>query len=275
MLLRAAVRRLQFSPPPKPPKLGAPPFAAPALQKPPTTVYPMATMPNDDGKKTAQAILSVFETGKAEGDYGACAVLEDGAGISYGLHQVTDGGGNLLVLMESYVAADGMYAEAVATYFRWIEQHGSTHEDPKHLTPKCVSLMEILSSAGDGDVIMRECQDTVFDTAYWQPAARQALDMALVTPLAWCAVYDTCIHSGPGGVGKIRRMFPESPPSKGGSDEETWTKAYLSARYSWLANHDNARVRQSKGRVGALMALVEDDNWQLDKPLRVLGIEVR
>ena len=42
-----------------------------------------------------KSIVSVFETGKAEGDPAAVVVLPDGAGISYGLHQATDRAGSL------------------------------------------------------------------------------------------------------------------------------------------------------------------------------------
>jgi hypothetical protein len=46
-------------------------------------------------KLIALAIVHIFETGKAFGDYTAVAVLNDGAGISYGINQFTHRSGSL------------------------------------------------------------------------------------------------------------------------------------------------------------------------------------
>ena len=260
---------------------GGPPMAEPGWEPEPTPdpepvpapapkPLPVA-MPDEASKATIMSVLSVFETGKAEGDYSACAVLEDGAGISYGLHQATDGGGSLHAIMSHYVQSGGLYWSRIEADLEWIAAHGSTHEDPKALSPRCVSLMDVLQAAADEDPYMRASQDAVFESRYWAPSVGDSESMGLTTPLGWLVVYDSWVHSG--GTGKIRPMFPELPPSKGGA-EALWVSAYVLARWDWLANHPNARVRQSKGRIEAIQQLIDADNWELVTPFKVLGVAV-
>ena len=65
----------------------------------------VASMKQEDIEK-AMAIVSIFETGKPRGNYAALAVLNDGAGISYGIKQFTHRSGSLLQVVEKYLATD-------------------------------------------------------------------------------------------------------------------------------------------------------------------------
>ena len=217
-------------------------------------------------KPTIQSILSVFETGKPEGDYGAIAVLRDGAGISYGLHQATDKADSLDEMVRRYVARGGRYADALAPFVPRLERDDTAAVDPDDLPAWVVELMDLLVDAAD-DPVMQTVQDGVFDEKYWQPAVNHCDAMELALPLSWAVVYDTCIHSGPDGVGRIRKRFAESPPS-GGGDEQAWVVAYLQARYEWLSTHQNAAVRHSAQRILQLQGLVAAGNWQLVTPFR-------
>src|SRR5262245_45531544 len=55
----------------------------------------------------ALAIVNIFETGKPFGDFAACVVLNDGAGVSYGINQFTHRSGSLLAVVEKYFELDG------------------------------------------------------------------------------------------------------------------------------------------------------------------------
>ena len=55
----------------------------------------------------ALAIVNIFETGKPYGEFGAVAVLNDGAGISYGISQFTHRSGSLAAVVERYLELDG------------------------------------------------------------------------------------------------------------------------------------------------------------------------
>jgi chitosanase len=63
-------------------------------------------------KKTAQAIVNIFETGRLRGDYGNVTVARNDAGhLTYGRSQTTLASGNLFLLIKAYVeAADAAFA---------------------------------------------------------------------------------------------------------------------------------------------------------------------
>ena len=63
-------------------------------------------------KLKALAIVNVFESGKAFGDFSAVAVLNDGAGISYGFCQFTHRSGALAAVLEQYLKNGGQVARA-------------------------------------------------------------------------------------------------------------------------------------------------------------------
>src|SRR4051812_23095515 len=58
-------------------------------------------------KLKAMAIVNIFETGKAFGSYSALAVLDDGAGISYGINQFTHKSGSLAAVIDRYLKLGG------------------------------------------------------------------------------------------------------------------------------------------------------------------------
>ena len=55
--------------------------------------------------ETVKAIVNIFGTGKPTGIYGALVVLNDGAGVSFGIKQFTHRSGSLLQVVEKYLAS--------------------------------------------------------------------------------------------------------------------------------------------------------------------------
>lgn len=217
-------------------------------------------------KRVIQSILSVFETGKVDGDYGAAIVLQDGAGISYGKHQSTDRSDSLDAIVYRYADLGGRYSGDLARYLPQLEEDATALVDPENLPVWVRELMGLLTEAGRSDVLMQKAQDQIFDELYWSPAVDQAMAMKLVLPLSWLVVYDSTIHSGVHGVATIRRRFPQVPPSRGG-DEKEWVKAYLNARRSWLAGSSKAAVQATVYRIDSMLQLVQENNWDLQTPL--------
>jgi len=215
-------------------------------------------MEEDNRVKTvAMRIVNVFETGKADGEYGALVVLKDGACISFGRSQVTDGSNSLDLLIDQYIDAGGIYAEELRPYVVHLA-------DPLMPLSKDAAFKELLKKTAT-DPIMRQVQDDFFDKRYWEPARKKCESMGLVEPLSLAIVYDSYIHSG-GLLSSIRRTFPEVPPAKGG-DERAWTTAYVWARRSWLANYRKKVVRGTVYRMDTYQQLIDDDNWNLDTPV--------
>lgn len=220
-------------------------------------------------RSTVQAITSVFETGNPAGDYGAVAILSDGAGLSYGRHQATDKSGALDQILDRYSRTGGVYAKELRPYAAKLAADESAAADPKNLPLWLQQLMWLLRKAGE-DPAMRAAQDWVFDRQYLDPCIKLCTKLSLELPLSCSIVYDTCIQSGFGGVDRIRARFPEMPPSKGG-EERAWSSAFTRTRDAWLRGHKNAAVRASAYRTDALLLLVERESWDLATPLIVWG----
>jgi chitosanase len=120
---------------------------------------------------------------------------------------------------------------------------------------------------------MHRAQDEVFDEVYFMPAVNHAKSAGLKTALGLLVCYDTCIHSGPGGVTMVRNMFAAKSPANGG-DEKEWVKAYIAARRNWLATHKLTVLHATVYRMDALLALANAGAWDLAMPLTVRGQKI-
>ena len=67
----------------------------------------------ENDKLKALAIVHVFETSRPFGDYAACVVLNDGAGVSYGINQFTHRSGSLRAVVEKYLRGGGQIGREV------------------------------------------------------------------------------------------------------------------------------------------------------------------
>src|SRR5688500_20383365 len=61
----------------------------------------------------AMALVNIFETGRPFGEYAALAVLNDGAGISYGISQFTHRSGSLHDVVSLYLESGGKAGRVV------------------------------------------------------------------------------------------------------------------------------------------------------------------
>src|SRR5438132_5794829 len=115
-------------------------------------------------KKTAQAIVNIFETGKVQGDYGRVTLLNGDAGhLTYGRSQTTLASGNLFLLIKAYCEAPGAeYADALQPYLDRLSNRDLTLDQD-------LTLRQLLQQAG-ADAVMHDTQDQFFDRVYWAPA---------------------------------------------------------------------------------------------------------
>lgn len=229
---------------------------------------------NENQKRVIDSVLSIFETGRVPtpAAYSTCAILADGAGISYGKHQSTDRGGALDKIVDLYILREGKRAGDLRQFVEKLAANETARVDPKNPPSWAKHLMGILKDAGS-DPIMQACQDEVFDSHYWVPALGHAQKIGLQTALGHLVVYDTCIHSGPGGVANIRSRFPEPAPCNGGSEKD-WIVGYIRARRLWLSSSKNALVQRTVYRMDEFSKIVQAGNWDLDTPMSVRGVKI-
>ncbi len=218
-------------------------------------------------KSILEKVVNVFETGSTLGNYGAIAIFSDGPNdirqITYGRSQTTEYG-NLRVLVQKYVAANGLYSKKLKAY---AEKVGSVP-----LTDDA-TFKDLLKKAGKEDAIMKKVQDEFFDSRYYKPAMKWATDNGFILPLSGLVIYDSFIHSG-SILWTIRQMFNENPPNLGGNEIE-WTTAYVNARHTWLANHHREAVRKTIYRTQCFKNEIAKGNWTLGAlPITANGVKV-
>lgn len=216
-------------------------------------------------KQTAQAIVNLFETSSAQGDYGAVTVIAGDTGhLSFGRSQTTLGSGNLHALLQRYCDnAGARFGPRLAPWLQRVEQRDTTldHE---------LRLHNLLRATAD-DPVMREMQDQFFDEGYWQPAARIAAAMGIATPLGLAVVYDSLIQ---GSWKTVRDLTIDHAGHLAELGERAWIEAYIATRHAWLAGHRRSDLRATAYRMEAFQRLAEQAYWGLELPLVVRGAEL-
>ena len=221
-------------------------------------------------KRTIQAIVNVFETGKAAGDYANVTLLPGDAGhLTYGRSQTTLASGNLWRLVENYCqAAAGEVAEELRAYLPRLEARDITLDQDAR-------FRALLREAGS-DGVMQRVQDQFFDRAYWQPALAAAQGLGIPSALGTGVVYDSFIHGAWGRLRDATTARVGLPSASGGSvtgaGERGWVQEYVALRRDWLANHSNPVLRRAVYRMDTFAALVEAGNWPLALPVLAHGV---
>ena len=222
---------------------------------------------NATQRRIMERVINAFETGSADGDYGAISIHRDGPDgirqLTYGRSQTTEYG-KLPLLVQRYVDARGMYSRDLERYAGdavWVP----VTDD--------LAFRFLLRRAGRNDPVMRKIQDEFFNEEFFLPAVQWAWLYSFELPLSGLVIYDSFIHSGT-VPREIRGMFPEPVPGNGGN-ERAWVRAYVQARHKWLARHPRAVLRKTTYRTQCLLHEIARDNWNLTTlPIRANGVKV-
>jgi chitosanase len=216
-------------------------------------------------KRTAQAIVNVFETGSARGHYGSVTLIPGDTGhLSYGRSQTTLGSGNLYLLIKAYCAAPEAQLAAALEAFLPRLAEGDTGLDTD------LTLRTLLREAGEDPVMQRE-QDRFFDSIAWLPSLEAASRCGLTSALATCVVYDGHIQGAWGTIrDRTRAAFGEASVI----GEQTWVTHYVSTRRHWLGSHPNAALHATVYRMDAFLELIRSAHWDLPLPLTVRGVMI-
>lgn len=222
-------------------------------------------MLSDLQKETAKAIVNIFETGSARGDYARVTLLTGDSGhLTYGRAQTTLGSGNLYLLIKAYCDAPGaLCARALRPYLPRLA-------DIDLRLDADWAFRSLLKEAG-GDPVMRETQDAFFDRVFWAPAVAAATRAGLSEPLAVAIVYDSVVH-GSWVAMRDRTNARQGDAARAG--ERNWAAAYLDTRRDWLATHSNTLLRKTVYRMDTLKALITAGKWKLDLPMTVRGVRI-
>ena len=219
-------------------------------------------------KLKAVAIVHIFETSRAFGNYAAYAVLNDGAGISYGINQFTHRSGSLIAVIDQYISRGGRIGTAVFKDNLARLRSNSPNVIRRAAADKHLKKA-LISAAATKE--MRAAQHAVAFERYLRPAIAACAGSQFVTPLALAVVYDSINH---GSWEKIRdRVLLPKPASRLATArlkfEKAWISEYLRKRREWLRGIP--RLRPTTYRTAFFLVQIERRNWNLELPLIVHG----
>jgi len=222
-------------------------------------------MISDLQKSTAQAIVNIFETGRAQGDYRVVTLIPGDAGhLSYGRSQITLASGNLYLLIKTYCEeAEAQYATHLRNYLDPLANRDTILDHD-------VEFRDLLTRAGD-DLVMRNVQDWFFDKVYWEPALNAAATIGISSALGTTVIYDSHIH---GSWRLMRDRTNEAHGVVSQTAEQNWVRFYVEERKNWLATHTNPLLHRTVYRMDTFLQLIDSGKWELSLPLRIRGIEI-
>lgn len=237
----------------------------------------------DINKEKSLQITSTAENSTKDWweSYPTIGDIQDGRGYTGGIVGFTSATGDMLELVNDYVAkkptsnvlsdyvddlqATTDYGDTVAEAVYGVDGGGASDIAASRLGSAYLSAW---ADAANNDSIFRECQRSYRDRVYWQPAYDAAVADGL-GPLGLAIYYDTSVNHGPGNVNSNDGSFPDirsrttgTKPKNGGS-ETTWLTNFLNKRAEVLtAWGDNP----SDGRINMFKALLDTNNLQLVTP---------
>ena len=210
----------------------------------------------------AAAIVRVFETGTPLGNYSEVAVLNDGAGISYGISQFTHRSGSLADVVSRYLASGAAAGrDMLSSRLPMLRDRSATAI--ANLAAER-ELRRALAAAGHTRE-MREVQEAVAFERYMLPAIRACEGSGFRLPLSLAVIYDSMTH---GSYNKIRDRVRVSPAGTG-DFEKSWITAYVRERDAWLGSIP--RLRSTRYRTSFFMNRIATGQWGLELPLNVHG----
>lgn len=228
---------------------------------------------SETDKLKALAIVNVFETSRAFGDYTAVAVLNDGAGISYGINQFTHRSGSLATVLEVYLASAGILGRSV------IERNLKLAKTKSAKAIAALAADEIFKKALTAAGASREMKDAQRQVAfdrYLRPAVLECERFGFMMPLSLAVIYDSITH---GSWKKLRLSANLNAPhaTAGGPEvsaawETDWITKYVGKRDAWLASIP--RLAATRYRTRFFLNQIAILNWELRLPLNVNGVRI-
>jgi hypothetical protein len=229
-------------------------------------------------KLKALSIVAAFETGSGFGKFSAVAVLDDGAGISYGFSQFTHRSGALAAVLERYRAIDGTVGIVViANRMKFVLQR-----TPQAITQLAADIpfRNALRAAGITDE-MKQAQVDVALERFLVPAELECERLGFNSPLALAVIHDSMVHGSWKQLSE--KVAKSSPPYEGGvaaaaadgvvlSSERRFIINYVTIRDAWLASIP--RLAATRYRTRFFLNQIKVQNWDLNLPLRANGVTI-
>jgi chitosanase len=223
---------------------------------------------SEKDKLKALAIVHIFETSKAFGDYGACVVLNDGAGVSYGINQFTHRSGSLLEVITAYFRNGGTIGRAaIEEALPLLRQKGPGAIGELSGSARFKKALKAAAPTSE----MRAAQHEIAEKRYLRPAVEAAEGSGFVLPLSLAVIYDSINH---GSYARIRDRVKISKKnySTAVEFEKAWIYSYVKNRDAWLESVP--RLAVTDYRTDFFLAQIARGNWPLELPVNVHGVKL-
>ena len=208
-----------------------------------------------DTNSLIKKVLLAFEQSSTTIKYKEVYCYDDGPNdtkqvtLSFGVTEY----GNLKKLLKDYCQHNTASSKRLESYINLIGK------EPLAGNRQFKILLE---QAGD-DPVMQKCQEQAYEDMYITPAYTWCKSNGLELPLSQLVVCDSFLHSG-SILSKIRNMFSETLPIKGG-DEKEWITQYCKNRKKWLANHSRTILHKTVYRMNFMLECIENNDWNLEE----------
>ncbi len=215
----------------------------------------------------ALAVVNIFETGQPFGEYAALAVLNDAAGISYGISQFTHRSGSLYSVVRLYLDNGGKIGRAtlIGNLLRLRSATAAAIDSAANDR----TLKNALRAAAVTRE-MRAAQHQVALERYLGPAIEACSGSGFTLPLSLAVIYDSIIH---GSWEMVRdRVRLDRSRTSAASYEKLWITEYVKKRHTWLRGIP--RLRSTSYRTVFFLAQIIAGNWDLDLPVTVHGFSL-
>lgn len=225
----------------------------------------------ENDKLKALAIVSIFETSRAFGDYGACVVLDDGAGVSYGISQFTHRSGSLAAVVDAYLNGGGQVgSEILAAALPALMRTSAAAIDALASDERFKKTLRAAAVTRE----MKDAQRHVAFERYLRPALQICEAKRFVLPLSLAVVYDSVTQGSWNKISRNAGKLPAFELRAGGqrSDEMTWVLGYVRKRHLWLTNIP--RLRATSYRTKFFLDQIAVGNWELRLPMIVHGVRL-
>lgn len=226
----------------------------------------------ENEKLKALAIVNIFETSRPFGDYAACVVLDDGAGVSYGISQFTHRSGSLAAVIETYLSNGGQLGKEI--FAAALTTLNKTSTAAINKMSRDTRLKRALRAAAVTHEMKAAQQHVAFEK-YLLPALKICEAKGFVLPLSLAVIYDSLNHGSfeyisarvtPIGALKIAHKKDAELA------ERAWVTEYVRERDRWLSRVK--RLRVTRYRTKFFLDQIAIGNWNLKLPMTVHGFRL-
>lgn len=226
-----------------------------------------------DQRRRADQLISVFENGTTDIQYGYAENINDGRGVTAGRAGFTTNDGDALKVIQAYTAQ--VPGNNLAQYIPELQRLAAAGSGDTSGLPEASYIADWQQAAADP--VFQQVQDDQVNQRYFAPAAADADQLGLTTALARAELYDASIQHGNGseydGLPALISRTNAAVGTPATAGEAAWLDAFFNVRIDDLQNPGNSATQaewsQSVDRVECLRRIATTGNYNLDGPLTI------